>query len=68
MTSPPLELSGAMIVTEEGQERIVHYQEGVWQHSCGSQLFFLQDDGTVQCSRCAEFLSSLRWAKGIRDE
>jgi hypothetical protein len=56
-------MSDVMLVTEEGEDRIVHYQECVWQHSCGSQLFFLHDDGTVQCSRCSNFVDSLMWRK-----
>ena len=53
----------SMLVTEDGQERVLPYQFGVWQHSCGSQLYFLHDDGTVECSRCGHFLA-LSWTKG----
>ena len=56
-------MSDVMLVTEDGSERIVEYQPGVWQHTCGSQLFFLHDDGTVECSRCANFLTDLHWNK-----
>lgn len=49
-----------MLVQEDGEQRILDYQENVWQHSCGSQLFFLHDDGTTQCSRCMKF-STPNW-------
>lgn len=51
------------IVTENGEERVVLDQQGVWQHPCGTQLFFLNDDGTITCSRCNECLYSLRWSR-----
>lgn len=54
-------MTDMMLVTENGEERTVEYQPGVWQHPCGSQLFFLHDDGTVQCSRCSDFLPALNW-------
>lgn len=52
-----------MLVNEDGEERQVQYQQRVWQHGCGSQLFFLHDDGTVQCSRCNDFVETLRWSR-----
>lgn len=52
-----------MLVTEDGETRTVEYQPCVWQHACGSQLFFLHDDGTCQCSRCNEFVQCLQWNK-----
>jgi len=57
-------MTEAMLVTEEGEERMVNYQECVWQHGCGSQLFFLHDDGSVQCSRCSNFVGGPAWHKG----
>jgi hypothetical protein len=59
-------MNDVMLVTEDGEEREVEYQTGVWQHSCGSQLFFLHDDGTVECSRCCGFLSTHRWTKDAK--
>jgi hypothetical protein len=51
MEDPPMK--GSHLVIEGGEERTVAHQEGVLTCPCESQLFFLTDDGTVECSRCS---------------
>lgn len=36
--------------------------ETVWECSCGCQLFYLQEDGAVQCRSCQEIIGSIEWA------
>ncbi len=31
--------------------------EPVWEHGCGSQTFYLHEDGHIECARCHDFLS-----------
>ncbi len=53
----------SIVVTEMGEERVVDSQEGVFECLCGSQLFFLTEDGTVECSRCHDVKTSIRWMR-----
>lgn len=49
----------------DGSETIHQHTEGVWQHQCGSQFFYLNDDGSVTCAQCNEVLCSLTWRKDV---
>jgi hypothetical protein len=56
-------MSGAL-VREQGIERVVLERDGVWTcGACESQLFFLNDDGTVHCSRCQRVIQTITWQR-----
>jgi len=48
---------------ETGEEKVVSETEGVWQHPCGSQFFYLNDNGTVTCAWCGFILPSMHWER-----
>ncbi len=35
--------------------------ELVWECSCGSQLFFMQVDGSIQCRSCLHIMERIEW-------
>ncbi len=35
--------------------------EMVWECRCGSQLFFLQFDGSIQCRSCQQVMERIEW-------
>ncbi len=35
--------------------------ECVWECPCGSQLFYLQGDGAIQCRGCEHIMEALQW-------
>lgn len=49
--------------TREGEQHLLENVQGVWEHSCECQFFYLNDDGTVTCAGCGEALASLRWER-----
>jgi hypothetical protein len=65
MEDPPMK--GSHLVIEGGEERTVANQEGVLTCPCESQLFFLTDDGTVECSRCFVRPVGVRWSRSGLD-
>jgi hypothetical protein len=57
-------MNGATIIRmPDGQERVVYDTEGVWEHPCGNQLFWLNDDGTINCGICNKTLAGFTWRK-----
>lgn len=50
------------LVIEQGIERVVGERDGVWTCPCESQLFFLNEDGSIYCSRCKHVIQTVVWA------
>lgn len=59
-------MADMLIESPDGTTRIQAHEDGVWQCTCGSQFFYLNEDGTVSCvsPSCQKTPPGITWTRG----